>query len=101
MLKLLKWLDDNLILVLSTFLLAFIPLYPKLPLFDILPGYIVRVRLEDIVIALAGIAWLIQLKRGKITWQSPLFKMIGLYIAIGFFSVLSAIFITQNIPFEL
>src|SRR3972149_11933037 len=101
MLKLLKWLDDNLILVLSAFLLAFIPLYPKLPLFDILPGYIVRVRFEDIIIAFSGFVWLVQLWRKKITWQSPLLRMIGIYTAIGIFSIVSAIFITHTVPLEL
>lgn len=95
------WLDANILFVLSAFLLAFIPIYPKLPLFDILPGYIVRVRFEDMIVALAGVIWVIQVWRKKITWQSPLFKMIGLYMAIGFFSVLSAMFITHTVPLEL
>ncbi|MCC6711641.1 MAG: O-antigen ligase family protein [Candidatus Pacebacteria bacterium] len=99
--KLLTWADDSLLFVYSTLLLAFIPLYPKIPLFDILPGYIVRVRVEDMLIAIAGIIWLVQLARKKITWKSPLFKMIGSYVAVGFFSLLSAIFITQTVPLEL
>lgn len=95
------WLDSNFMFLLSVFLLAFVPLYPKLPLFDILPGYIVRVRIEDLLIALAGLTWLVQLIRHKITWQSPLFKMIGIYTTVGFLSLLSAIIFTQTIPPEL
>ncbi|HCR81141.1 MAG: Secreted polysaccharide polymerase [Candidatus Pacebacteria bacterium GW2011_GWB1_47_8] len=99
--KIWAWLDNHILFVLSAFLLAFIPLYPKLPLFDILPGYIVRVRFEDIIIAFSGFVWLVQLWRKKITWQSPLLRMIGIYTAIGFFSIVSAIFITHTVPLEL
>lgn len=99
--KLLNWADNSLLFVYSTLLLAFIPLYPKIPLFDILPGYIVRVRIEDVLIGVAGLIWLVQLARKKITWQSPLFKIIGSYVAVGFFSLLSAMFITQTVPLEL
>ena len=57
--KFTNWFDENILFVFSTFLLAFIPLYPKIPLFDIIPGYIVRVRLEDIFITIAGLLWLV------------------------------------------
>lgn len=98
--KLTNWLDENILFVFSTFLLAFIPLYPKIPLFDIIPGYIVRVRLEDVLIATAGLIWLIQLARKKITWKSPLLKIIGSYTAVGFFSLLSAVLVSKTIPLE-
>ena len=65
--KLLRWLDDRLLFLFAGFLLAFIPLYPKLPLLDVLPGYIVRIRLEDILIAGCFVLWLIYLLRRKIT----------------------------------
>jgi len=99
--KTLSWLDNNLLFVLSTLLLIFIPLYPKIPLFDILPGYIVRVRFEDALIALAGLVWIVQLWRKKITWKSPLFRLIGTYTLVGFLSILSAIFIIHTVPLEL
>ncbi|NCN06400.1 MAG: hypothetical protein GW946_00975 [Candidatus Pacebacteria bacterium] len=96
----LGWIDHNLLLVLSGFLLAFIPLYPKLPLFDLIPGYLVRVRVEDIFIALTILFWLIQLARKKVTWKIPIAKLLGLYLLAGFASLLSAVFITKTIPFE-
>lgn len=99
--KLVKWFDENFLFVFSTFLLAFIPLYPKIPLFDIIPGYIVRVRFEDILIATAGLFWIIQIFRKKITWKSPLSKLISTYALVGFFSLLSAVFIIHTIPLEL
>lgn len=87
-------------LVMSGFLLAFIPLFPKLPLFDILPGYIVRVRIEDILILLTGGIWLIQLYRGRVTLKTPLTKIILFYAVAGLLSSLSAVFITKTVPAE-
>ena len=99
--KLSRWFDENFLFIFSTFLLAFIPLYPKIPLFDIIPGYIVRVRFEDILIAVAGLFWVIQIIRKKTTWKSPLTKLISTYALVGLFSLLSAVFIIHTIPLEL
>lgn len=96
--KLLPWLDKHGLTVLAGFLLVFIPLYPKLPLFDILPGYIVRVRIEDFLILFTVFIWLIQLFRKKVTLHPLMTKLIGAYILIGFLSTLSAIFITKTVP---
>ena len=62
----LAWLDEHIILILTGFLIAFIPLYPKLPLFDAIPGYIVRVRLEDILLLVTGLIWLVQVVLGLV-----------------------------------
>lgn len=94
----LQFLDKNILLIFSTFLLAFIPLYPKIPLFDLIEGYIVRVRLEDFLILFAMIIYLIQWARRKITLNTPITKIIFAYIVIGFLSTLSGIFITHTIP---
>jgi len=37
--KLLNFVDNRLMLFASLFLLIFIPLYPKVPLFEAIPGY--------------------------------------------------------------
>ena len=95
------WLDQYLLTALAGFLLIFIPLYPKWPLFDILPGYNVRVRLEDILILLANGCLLIQLFRRRIRIkQAPLFKPILGYLLIGLLSVISAILITKTVYHE-
>jgi hypothetical protein len=99
--KIINWIDENILLILSGFLLAFIPLYPKLPLFDAIPGYIVRVRLEDIFVLFTAFIWLIQLLRKKIKWNTPFFLFILLYAVIGLLSLTSAIFLTKTIPQEL
>ena len=96
--RLLHWLDGNILLLLAGFLLIFIPLYPKLPLFDVLPGYIVRVRLEDFLISASLLIYLIQVLRRKAPFKSLLLLPMGIYLAIGLLSALSAIFITHTVP---
>jgi len=99
--KLFVWLDQHLLTIAAAFLLVFIPLYPKWPLFDILPGYNVRVRLEDIFILGINLYFITQLIRKKINLkQAPLLKPILIYLFIGFLSTLSALFITQTVNSE-
>lgn len=99
--KLFKWLDKHILELSAGFLLVFIPLYPKWPLADVLPGYIVRLRLEDLIISLIVIIWLIQLIRKKVSIKkNPLSIPIGIYLLIGFLSSLSALFITKTVPLE-
>src|SRR3989344_2607862 len=97
---LLYWLDAKLLLILAGFLLIFIPLYPKLPLFDILPGYIVRVRLEDFLVALSLLVYLLQVFRRHAPFHSLLVIPIGIYLLIGFVSTASAVFITHTVPIQ-
>jgi hypothetical protein len=92
---------QNLLLLIASFLLAFIPLYPKIPLFDILPGYIVRVRLEDALILFAFLYYLIQLFRKKIDFKNKITPWIFAYLTIASLSILSAIFLIKTIPLEL
>ncbi len=96
--NLIKFLDKNILLILSCILLIFIPLYPKLPLFDIIPGYIVRVRIEDFIILFSILVLFIQALRKKVTLKTPLTKIILAYSIVGLLSVLSGIFITKTIP---
>ncbi len=98
--RLLHWLDDHLLLFVASFLIIFIPLYPKLPLFDILPGYIVRVRLEDFFVAASLLIYLLQVLRHKAAFKSILLIPIGIYLLIGLLSTLSAMFITHTVPLE-
>lgn len=99
MLKYLKWLDNHILEYLSFGLLIIVPLYPKLPIADIIPGYIVRLRVEDFLIALTFLIWLIQIARRKISlFGNPLLFPIIAYLVIGFISSLSAIYITKTVP---
>lgn len=88
-------------MALTGFLIAFIPLYPKLPLAELITGYIVRVRLEDIVVALAAVLWFVQVLRKKITVKTPLTWMISAYLIVGFISSISAIYWTATVPINI
>ena len=48
--KVLAWIDENGLLILTGFLIAFIPLFPKIPFFSPIEQYNVRVRLEDVFV---------------------------------------------------
>src|SRR3989344_305439 len=97
--KLLKWLDDHILEYLSFALLIFIPLYPKIPLADLIPGYIVRLRLDDVLVGVTFLIWIIWLIRGKVSLKgNPLLIPLGIYVLVGFISSLSAIFITRTVP---
>lgn len=99
--KILSWLDQNILILLTGILIVVIPLYPKLPLADLIDGYNVRARLEDILILFTSVVWLIQLLRHKVELpKNNLAKLIYFYLAIGFLSSLSAIFITHTVPLQ-
>lgn len=95
------WLDSNILLILAAFLLAFIPLFPKIPLFDILPGYIVRVRIEDFLVIFTGMVWLIQIFRKKVEWKHTVLIFVLAYIALGLISMILGSILTQTIPPQL
>ncbi|MDH5533812.1 MAG: O-antigen ligase family protein [Candidatus Pacebacteria bacterium] len=99
--SILHHLDKNILFYLTAFLFVFIPLYPKLPLADIIPGYLVRIRLEDIFVLLTGVIWAIQWFRKKIKWNTFFFWAIVGYLLIGFASIISGIFLNHTIPGQL
>lgn len=99
--NILTWLDNNILTLITAILIVIIPLYPKLPLADLIEGYIVRLRAEDIFVALATVIWLVQVIRKKVKLPTnTVSKLIFGYIVVGFLSSLSAIFITETVPME-
>ena len=96
-----SWIDDNVLLILSLFLIAFIPLFPKIPVWSPIEQYIVRVRIEDFVLLFASVIWIIQVLRKKVEWRSPFFWAVVIYEVIALLSTLSAIYITQTIPMQM
>lgn len=96
--KIIGWLDEHLLLILAGFLFCFIPLYPKIPLFSPIETYIVRVRLEDIFIAMAVPITLIQIWRKKARLNLLMLKLFAGYALIGLLSIVSAMFITKTVP---
>src|SRR3990167_789768 len=97
--KFLKWFDGHILEYLSFALLIFIPLYPKIPLADLIPGYIVRLRLDDLLVGFTFIVWVVWVIRKKVDLKSnPLLIPLLLYVIVGFISSLSAIFLTKTVP---
>lgn len=94
----LHWLSENLLFPFVAFLLVFVPLWPKIPLWSPIEQYIVRVRLEDAAILITAIVWVIQVLRKKATWRSPMFWGVLAYAIVGLASTLWAIFWTEWIP---
>lgn len=98
--KLVSWFDQYGLVVLTGFLIAFIPLYPKIPYFSPIEQYNVRVRLEDFFVLLTAFLWGIQWLRRKIVWRSSMTWMIIAYLVIGLLSVLNAVFVIKTVPIE-
>ncbi|KKU90768.1 MAG: Dolichyl-phosphate-mannose-protein mannosyltransferase [Microgenomates group bacterium GW2011_GWA1_48_10] len=101
MTRFLNWLDNNILTLLAGFLLLFIPLYPKIPLFDVLYGYNVRVRAEDLAIALTMAVFCLQLLRWRVRINlDPVTIGIFTYLFFGLASVVVSVFILQTIPLQ-
>ena len=80
--KILKWISNNFLFVFTIFLLAFIPLYPKIPLLDVVNTW-VYVRAEDFIVALAVVIWTIMLVLKKVSLRTPLTIPILIFWIIG------------------
>lgn len=98
--KALAWVDAHLLYALCCFLIVFIPLYPKIPLWSPIEQYIVRVRVEDIFILLTAMFWFIQVIRKKVEWRSKMFWFVLAYEVVATISCLAAIFIVKTVPME-
>lgn len=99
--KFLRWLDNNILTLLAGILIVFIPLYPKIPLAELIQGYIVRMRLEDLLVLFALAVWGVQLLRKKITFPKNAisYSMLA-YLGVGLLSVLSSLYVTESTPME-
>lgn len=94
---------NNILFLLILFLFAFIPLYPKFPLFNI-KGTFVAVRLEDLFIGVTLFLWVIYLVKSSKLRQFLKDKLnhgIGLFFFIGIVSTFSAIFLTHSVAWHL
>lgn len=93
-----NWFYANWFLVMVGLLFAFIPLYPKLPLLEILPSYRVRLRLEDVLVGIVSLTLAWQAFRKHLSWKHQVSKLMATYMIIGLLSIISALFIVQSIP---
>lgn len=99
--KLKTWWKNNAFFCFCLLILIFIPLYPKLPLAELIPGYLVRVRLEDFLILSAGLIWLWQLIKGQIDWKNSYFLLLVAYAGAGLLSLLVATGLQQTVSLQL
>lgn len=88
--KVLKWIWENILFVITLFLLAFIPLYPKLPIVDVAHTW-VYIRLEDFVIVFVILLWIALLLLKKVTLRTPLTLPIILFWVAGGISTLHGV----------
>ncbi len=98
--KLARWFDNNGLLFFAGLLVLLIPLYPKVPIFSPIEQYIVRVRLEDFVVAIAVVFTFVQILRKKARVDKITLAFMASYAIAGLLSILSAVFITQTVPLQ-
>lgn len=84
---------------LLTFLIIFIPLYPKFPSIRI-PGIYVSIRLEDFIIFISLICVFVYIYLNKRLFlklkQNIISRSIVIFLIIGLVSLISAVFLTQT-----
>jgi len=95
--KFLKWIDNNLLKIIITFFIFFIPLYPKLPLIDIEYTYI-YVRFEDFIIALIYLIFFIQFLRKKVNINWQFFFLFFAFWSSVLISFYRGFFVLKTIP---
>lgn len=90
---------EKVLFYLILFLFAFIPLYPKFPLFNV-SGTFVAIRIEDLLIALTVSLWGIYLvisDRLRDLLKDKLTGAILLFFFIGLVSTFSAVYLTHSV----
>lgn len=80
--KLIAWCKDHSLLLSTLILLAFIPLYPKIPLLDIKNTW-VYIRVEDFVVLFVILGWGVLFLQNKVSLKTPLTIPIFLFWIIG------------------
>lgn len=90
--KIYKYLSENILFIITLFLLAFVPLYPKLPLINVNHTW-VYVRLEDFFVLFAIIVWAILLFKRKVTFKTPLTMPILAFWIIGAIATIHGVLI--------
>ncbi len=96
--KIFSWVWDNILFLESLFLLAFIPLYPKIPVLDIQNTW-VYVRIEDFIVSFILLSWLTLLVKKKITLKTPLTFPVLIFWIVGSVATLHGVLIVfPNLP---
>jgi len=99
--KLLDWFSNTGLYAIALFLLAFIPLYPKLPLIDIAQTW-AYIRLEDFLVAIACVVLILVKLRGRKFFQTPLnVPIVTYFIVVGISLINALLFIFPKFPTDL
>jgi hypothetical protein len=88
--KIFSWIWDNFLFLETLFLLAFIPLYPKIPLLGVQHTW-VYIRVEDFMVLFVLLSWLALLIKKKITLKTPLTLPMLIFWIIGAVSTTHAV----------
>lgn len=95
--RIFNWFRRNIFLAFTLFLVAFIPLFPKIPLLGV-THVNVYVRAEDFIVLFFVLVYLIQLIRKKVPLKTPLTVVIFAFWLSGLIStVLGLIFIFPHL----
>src|SRR3989344_2225214 len=98
--KLFAWLSSYWLSLAALVLLAFIPLYPKLPLVDIKNTW-VYIRAEDFVVLFVLFGWVLLFFRNRVSIRTPLTIPILLFWLVGAVSTLHSILFIAPTVFEI
>lgn len=90
--QILSWTWENILFLETIFLLAFIPLFPKIPVLDIKNTW-VYIRAEDFVVFFVILTWLSLLFKKKISPRTPLTMPILIFWIIGGVATLHGILV--------
>ncbi len=90
--KLFKFLRENILFSATLFLLAFIPLYPKIPIVDIRNTW-VYIRLEDFAVLISLSIWVYFFIKKKVTLKTPLTIPILAFLVVGGIATLNGVLI--------
>lgn len=97
--KLLKKIDSHLLEIVVTFFIFFIPLFPKFPFKNVNYTYI-SIRMDDLMVGIVLLVFLIQLIRRKISFEKlPYKKIFAAFWISVFASFLSGVFLTKTIDY--
>ncbi len=88
--KIFGFISKNILFIVTLFLLAFIPLYPKIPLLGVAHTW-VYIRVEDFAVSFSLILWIFLLLFKKVTLKTPLTFPILLFWVIGGISTLHGV----------
>ncbi|HSW90051.1 MAG TPA: hypothetical protein VLH19_04230, partial [Patescibacteria group bacterium] len=96
--KFVNWLKADWFTIATIAMLIFISFYPKIPLAELIPGYIVRVRLEDIILFGLGLVFLARVVQHKASLRTPITAILTFYVIVGILVMLNAMFVVKSLP---